>query len=209
MTLSDLRTALRDIIDQPNTSIFGNTQLNRFINDALRDVYQEIITRNPMYLYKSSTVATTANSYFTALPSDCVAVNRLVNSNGETLARMYTSNMDMAESTAEPIYFSVVGPNIHWWPKPGAAYTFTIYYHYLPADLSTDSSSPTLPYGYHDIVAWGAAIKTRIAKEDKVREYYDTYGSKLQNLLRVISIDTTNEAPRVKGSSHDFYIYNS
>ena len=207
MTLTQIRAHLRRLIDEPNTAKWSDANLNALINDATREIYGEIIRRNPMYLYKSGTVTTTASSYFTDIPTDCILLNRLVNSDGEILPRVDTTQMSMDGTAGEPEGFAVVGPHIHWYPMADAAYAITAYYHYMPDDMATDSSVPILPVGYHDILAYGAAIKCRTSKEDQIKEYIMLYGNKLELLLRAISVDQTNEAPRIKGAYHDFYLY--
>jgi hypothetical protein len=206
-TLSDIRTQVRDLIDQPNDGIFKNPQLNRIINDAAREVYQEILRRQPKYLHKSSTVSTTASTPYTDVPSDCVIINKIVNSSNETLAHIDLSSMDTTSSNGPPEGYEVTGPHIFWWPTPDAVYVHTIYYHHIPADMSADSDVPTLPYNCHDVISYGAAIKSRMSKEDKLNEYYAAYESKLSLLLHTIAVGQTNEAPRIKGAFHDFYIF--
>lgn len=207
MTLSELRTHFRYLVDQPYTAILGNTYANAIINDAAREIYQEILRRHPQYLHKSSSISTTASTPYTALPTDCVMVNKIINSSNETLPRFDLTQMDTTESSAQPVGFDITGPNVFWWPTPNAVYAHTIYYHYIPADMSADANSPTLPYGYHDAVSYGAAVKSRMIKDEQIREFMMTYENKLNLLLRAVAVGQTNEAPRVKGAYHDHYIY--
>lgn len=206
MTYTELIAHVRILIDQPNTVIWSDANIGALVNDSLRDIYQDIHRRCPKYLYKSASVATVASTYTTAVPSDCAMMDKIVNSSNETLPRLKTMQMDMAESSGEPEAYDIVGPNIFWFPKPNGAYTLTAYYSYMPANIS-GTTEPTLPYGYHDVVAWGAALKSRIIKDEQFREYTMIYQDKLSKLLRACMVDTLNEAPRINGAYHDFYLY--
>ena len=207
MTLSEIRDHVRRLIDQPHSAIWSDAKLNALINDAAREIYQEILRRHPKYLHKSSSISTTASTPYTSLPSDCVMVNKIVNSSNETLPRFDLTQMDTSESSTQPEGFDITGPNVFWWPTPNAVYAHTIYYNYIPTDMSADANSPTLPYGYHDVVAYGAALKSRMIKDEQIREFMMLYENKLNLLLRAVAVGQTNEAPRVKGAYHDFYIF--
>lgn len=205
MTLAELRAYWRVITDNPNTAVWGNTNVNLMLNGAYREIINEIMGRDPMYFHKSSTVSTTANTPYTDLPSDCVVINKIINSSEETLPYFDMTQQNMDEGHSQPTNFATTGPHIFWYPVPDSTYTFTIYYHYSPSDMSGDSDSPVLPPGYHDLVAWGAAINSRTAKEEQLQEYIMKYEKKLKLLLRTIMIKQTNEAPRIKEGGHDFY----
>jgi len=198
MTLAQLRARLRILIDSPHTAIWSDVNINDMLNDAYTDVINEIGQRYPKYYTKTGTVATVANNPFTALPSDCTTLNKLVDANGVPI--VYTDSTKFAlvdVGTGTPAGFDVAGRNIWWYPTPTAVASYTAYYHYLPASLSSDSSVPELPPNFHDIVCYGAAIKTRLAKEESLREYAEAYNSKLAMLLHQINIAQTNSPHRV------------
>lgn len=206
-TLENNRDLLRIFIDQPHTGIWSNANLNTLINAAYREIVAEIMRRWPNYYHKESTITTTANTPYVDVPSDCVNVNKIINSSSETLARLDLTQMDFTESNGEPTNFAVTGPHVYFWPEPDAAYTFRIDYHYCPSDLSSDSSVPELPVLYQDILAYGAAVKSRIAKEESLPEYQMQYKNKLDMILHSVAIESTNETPRVKGGYHEFYLF--
>lgn len=206
MTLSEIRSFLRILIDSPHSAVWSNTNLNSLINSSYREVVDEIIRRNPRYYYKSGTITTTASGQTTALPSDCITPNKIVNASNIALTFLDNTQIALDVTPGEPTNFAVMGPNLLWYPKADAAYSFTLWYHYRPTDLSAESDSPTLPPGSHDILAYGAAINCRIAKEDATQEYFIKYRNKLDLLLRNIMVEQTNQAPRIKGSNNDFYM---
>ena len=205
MTLAEIRSYLRVIIDQPHTAIWSNANLNTLINGAYREVVGEILQRNPDYFVKTGTVTTVANTYHVSLPSDCMLLNKLVDSDGEALLEKNMRHMNLGENAGEPTHIYVTGSQVRFWPKPSSAIAYTAYYHYMPSDL-TEATSPELPPGLHDILAWGAAIKCKTGKEEAINEYVLQFQQKLKVLLRMIMISTTNESPRVKGQTHDFYL---
>jgi hypothetical protein len=205
MTLSDIRAHWRLLVDEPTTVKWSSANANKLINDSYRTICQEIMRRWPNYFHKSSTVTTTASTRYTDLPSDCVFTNKILNSSNETLPTIADGDIDM-DLTGTPTSYAIRGPHIYWDSQPTAAETFTILYHYMPTDLTLDTDTPTLPPGYHDVLAYGAAVISRMAKEDKIQEYAMTYTNKLELLLRAISVEQTGEMPRVKGEYHDHYL---
>ena len=208
MTLTEIRAYTRVLIDQPNTAIWSTTNLDLMINGAYRDVVSEILRRNPKYFHKSSTISSTASTPYTNLPSDCVIVNKIVNSEEETLPVMDLTQQNMDADHGEPTNIDITGPKVFWYPVPDAVYAFTIYYHYIPSDMTATSDTPVLPPGFHDIIAYGAAINSRMAKEEQLQEYMIRYEKKLQLLLHSIAVGQTNEAPRIHGAYNDFYLNN-
>jgi len=197
MTLATIRSLLKVLIDQPNTGIWSTANLNTLIFSEYRDICNEIIRRWPNYYITSSSIVTVASTSTTALPSSCTYLNKLVDSDGNTVNWVPSSQFDHTASNAEPEKFDVIGRNIWWNPTPDAIYTYTAYYSAMPTDLSADGDTPILPPNFHDILAYGAAIKSRIAKEDKINEYVMLYDRMKDNLLHQISISQTNNARRV------------
>jgi len=197
MTVSSIRALLRVLIDQPSTNIWSTANLNTLIFSEYRNLINEITERNPDYYITSGSVSTTANVEFTDLPSTCTLLKKLTDSDGNTVKHNHDSQFDHTATSTEPLRFDVKGRKIWWNPKPDTVYTYTAYYHYQPTDLSADSDVPELPPNFHDILAYGAAVKSRLAKDEQIAEYMAIYEQKKQNLLHQIGISQTNNPRRV------------
>jgi hypothetical protein len=197
MIVSSIRSLLRVLIDEPTTAKWSNANLNSLIFSEYRDLTSAITERSPDYYVKSASVATVASTDWTDLPSDCTLLKKLVNSEGETILWQRSSQFNHTADSSEPICFDVVGRHIWWSPQPDAVYSYTAYYHYMPTDLSGESDVPELPPNFHDILAYGTAVKSRMAKEDNIAQYHAIYQQKLGMLLHQIGISQTNFPRRV------------
>lgn len=198
MTVSQIRDLLKIIADIKGTSIWSTANLNSLIFSEYRNLCNEITGVWPDHFVKSSTVTTTANTDFTDLPSDCTILKKLVDSSGNTLRWVHNSQFDHSESHAEPTKFDVIGRKIWWGTTPDTTYTYTIFYHYQPADLTLDADTPSaLPPNLHDVIAYGVAVNSKIAKDDNVRELWEQYNRRKDLLMHQIGIVQTNNARRV------------
>lgn len=197
MTVSQIRDLLRVLIDAPHQGVWTNTNLSTLIFSEYRDLCNAITERNPDYYVKSGTMATIASNKFTALPSDCTIMKKLIDSDGNTIRFLHNSQFDHTEANTKPLRFDIVGRNVWWNPTPDAVYSYTAFYHYQPTDLSGDSDTPELPPNFHDILAYGVAVNSRIAKEEKIDEYLMRYDRKKKMLLHQIGISQTNNSRRV------------
>jgi hypothetical protein len=146
----------------------------------------------------TGTVVTVASTATTALPSGCTYPSKLVNSDGETVRYVPLSQFDHTSANTEPECFCINGRNIWWNPTPDAVYTYTIYYNAMPTDLAADGDTPNLPPNFHDILAYGVAVNSRLAKDEQIRDFAYKYERKLEMLLHQISVEQTNNAPRVR-----------
>ena len=198
MTVSQIRDLLKIIADIKGTAIWSTANLNSLIYAEYRDLCNEIVNRWPDYFLTSASVSTVASNDFTNLPSDCITLKKIVDDDGNTLRWVHNSQFDHSETHAEPTKFDRVGSKIWWGTTPDAVYTFTAYYHNQPTDLSSDSDTPSaLPPNFHDILAYGAALHSKMAKDENIRELYEQYERRKELLLRQIGMVQTNNARRV------------
>lgn len=198
MTVTQIRSLLRILIDSPHTAIWSDANLNSLLFSEYRDLCNEITQHNPDYYTKStSSLLTIAANKFTALPSDCTIMKKIIDSNGNTVKYVHNSQFDHVAANTQPLRFDIVGRNVWWNPTPDAIYTYSAFYHYMPTDLSADSDVPELPPNFHDIIAYGVAVNSRIAKEENINEYMMQYERKKKMLLHQIGISQTNNSRRV------------
>lgn len=197
MTVASIRSLLRVLIDEPTIAKWTNPNLNTLIFSEYRDICNEIARRWPEYYNTSSSISTTANTRTTALPTTCTYFKKLVNSDGETLRYAPPNQFDHTSSNGSPVRYCVTGRNFWWNPTPDTIYTYTAFYSAMPTDLTGDGDTPDLPPNFHDILAYGTAVKSRLAKEENIAQYYNIYQQKLDMLLHQIGVDQTNNPRRV------------
>ena len=197
MTTTSILALLRILIDEPNTAKWTDANLYSLMYSEYRNICNEITRRNAKYYTKSGSIATIINNDYTDLPTDCTLINKIVDSDGNTMKWLDSSQFNHSSTNGAPAYFDVIGRYIWWGPgKPDAIYTYTAHYHYQPTDLIA-GAVPELPPNFHDILAYGTAVNSRLAKEDNIREYMGIYQEKLDTLLHQISIPQTNNPRRV------------
>jgi hypothetical protein len=197
MTVSQIRALVKVLGDIKGTAIWSDANLNTLIYSEYRDICNEIVARWPKYYITSSSVATTANTATTALPTSCTYFNKLVDSEGCVLAYLPSSQFDHTAANSKPLRYDIVGRNFWWNPTPDAIYTFTGYYNAMPTDLSGETDVPSLPPNFHDILAYAVAVNSKMVKDEDARDIYSKYARKKEMLLHQIGITQTNNARRV------------
>jgi len=203
-TLSQLVTEFRQIIDQPNTAIVTAAMANREINKATNELYTLMLERNPRYFLTSSTISTTASTAFVNYPSDCVTPNKLLDSDSLTIPHRDLEAFDYYADSGEPTAWDTVGRRFIFSPIPDAVYTYTVYYTYMPTDMSANDDTPTFIPGYENIIALKAAINSQMIREEDVRDKIQyEYASSLKAFLNAVGSAPTAASRRTVDSTYD------
>jgi len=208
MTRSELVTEYRRLIDQPHENIVTSTMANADINTAYRELINKIVGWNYRAYYTSSTITTTANVAYVALPSDCIWVNKLMDSACEQLPHKDLELFDISLSAGTPLAWDTAGRKIYFTPTASSALTYTIWYTYMPSNLSSNSSTPEFIPGFEDIIALKAAINSKLIREEEAKDMVQLqYGERLNALRLAIMTQQTSSSKRVIGSSYDIGEY--
>ena len=162
LTLSGLRTQLRDLIDEPaNAGKAINARLLRWLNAAQTELATEVDNVIEGYYESSETITTTADTLTYALPSDWRSTVRIENDAGANLlpyrSEDFTYTTDTTSETAD--YFWIQGKYIWLYPTPSTTgETYTHFYLTEPTDMSADGGYPDFPPGHERLLAYKAAI---------------------------------------------------
>lgn len=204
-TRSELVTAFRDWVDQQHIGTIGTTIANREINRAYRQLIQMISAWNDRFYLKSGTITTTSGTQYVAVPSDCVMVKRLVDSDNDDLRHSDVDNFDLSLDNGTPVLWDKTGQYIRFNPTPSTSTaTYTIYYTYMPAELSADGSTPEFVPGYEDLIALKAAINSKMIRDEEVREMAQlSYLEDVKNLRHAVMTQQTGGGRRVIDSNYD------
>ncbi len=204
-TRSELVTEFRQWIDQPHTAIVTSTMANYEINKAYKELIALINTWNDKFYLTTSTVTTTASTQYVSLPTDCVMVKRLVDSDGEELQHMNLDQFNYSLENGEPIYWDLAGRYIRFSPTPDAStYVYTIYYTKMPAELSTDTTEPEFIPGYEGLIAMKAAINSKLIREESTKEMAQmAYYEELKALRHAVITQYTGGGSRIIDSFYD------
>ena len=204
-TRSELVTEFRDWIDQPHTAIISPTVANREINRAYKQLVQMINSWNDKWYLTSSTITTTASTQYVSVPSDCVMVKKLVDSDGYELKHVDLERFDLSVANAEPCRWDKAGPYIRFNPIPDAStYTYTIYYTKMPAELSSDSATPEFIPGYEGLIALKAALNSKRIRDEETQVLALTnYREDIENLRHAVMTQQTGGGSRALDSDYD------
>jgi len=204
-TRSELVTEFRDWIDQPHTGIISSTIANREINRAYKQLIQMINSWNDKWYLTSSTITTTASTQYVSVPSDCVMVKKLVDSDGYELKHVDLERFDLSVANAEPCRWDKAGPYIRFNPIPNAStYVYTIYYTKMPSELSTDEATPEFVPGYEGLIALKAAINSKLIRDEETRYLAQmTYMEDVKNLRHAVMTQQTGGGSRALDSDYD------
>jgi len=168
-TLNEMRLELRTKVGSPNPLDTPNATLDRFINEA----YREIGTKHPFHETRCiATMSTVSGTSRYNLPDDCVALRAVWDStNGRKLrkagARMLAERSRGAtERYSQPTHYIRAGRYIELLSAPDGLYSLTIYYNTHVATLVEDDDEPVIPATWHP----GIVLLARYKYWD---EFYD------------------------------------
>ncbi len=204
-TRSELVTEFRQWIDQPHIAVVTATMANYEINKAYREMIALINTWNDKFYLTTGTITTTVSVQHVAVPSDCVMVKRLVDSDGTTLKHINLDQFNYSLASGEPIGWDTAGRYIRFSPVPDAStYSYTIYYTKMPSELSTDAATPEFIPGYDGLIALKAAINSKLIRDENTREMAQlAYLEELKALRHVVITQQTGGGSRVINSDYD------
>lgn len=178
MTLSELRSLVSFYVDDLQQTYFTPTQLDLFLNKALREVQKYIIGAGQDYFQKC--VYTTLVSYPTpqtnyVLPEDFLKLNRLEvvvsgtapNENVVPVSPITLNQKDLIySSTGTPSCYYFKNNRLVLLPAPNLPQTLRLWYVYLVPEMQNDFDVPDCPETYQEMIAILAAVDCFI-KDDR------------------------------------------
>lgn len=170
--LSDLRTRVLTITNEASTSsIFTSTVLNRFINDAERD-----IAAKTGCLEHIDSLTTTASTR--SVPFSGYKVKNLeyipVSGTRIGLPKITLKHFGrLPLSGATPQYWTQWGGFVLIEPIPASAYTlYATISDYPLIEMSSDTDEPTIPATYYEDLIWYAVSRCYMRKGRREQAAY-------------------------------------
>lgn len=170
--LSDLRTRVLTITNEASTSsIFTSTVLNRFINDAERD-----IAAKTGCLEHIDSLTTTASTR--SVPFSGYKVKNLeyipVSGTRIGLPKITLKHFGRLPLTGTtPQYWTQWGGFVLIEPIPASAYTlYATISDYPLVEMSSDTDEPTIPSTYHEDLVWYAVSRCYMRKGRREQAAY-------------------------------------
>jgi hypothetical protein len=105
-------------------------------------------------------------------------------------------------SSGRPTAYTVVGNQITLWPTPDAAYSLSLRYWRLPADMVADGDEPEIPAQYHEILVAYAMQKAYARENDYTssRFWKEEWEAGVAKIRGEVQADTFSGPKQVGGS---------
>lgn len=184
-TLSDLRTAVRDALDEPTPARWANAQLDRYLNQAMFRVWNEVRRLRKDYFvralastdetvqvlcenYDTANLAVTVNGTTMELPADFaeLVLFEVTTSGREQLRFVWRAMTDplfraaREQTTAQDpdiFYFDIYDSRtLIYAPLSSVALDTRLFYVFRPAELSGDDTEMEMPAPLDLAVVWYA-----------------------------------------------------
>lgn len=194
-TLLQIRTKVRERLNEPSARFFSDVQLTNWINEGAGD-----IARRTETLLTSGTVSLIANQQQYAAPVDVQRIHRMeAEMTGDTRVHVLEyrdfNNMDEVWWARQkdtvghhPYYYTLWGfpPSltITVYPTPDTNGTLRIFYYKTPTVAVADGDTIQVPGGWEDLVVDYAEFHAlRTARDGRWQEAKQLYEQKVMDMF--------------------------
>lgn len=182
--LGQLRTDLRDLLNEPVAGFWSDAQLNRYLSKGATRVYSIIVAMRqewftiPMtFLTQTYVPNVVSNSY--VVPNDLMEIRRVeliqdTSAPETTIVKLDEMKFPRTEAggdwlftaPGQPVRYIFKNQNITLLPPPDGVYTIRLWYTQRPLDITVDSAVPTTPIDFHDMLVYYAGMLAKRQNED-------------------------------------------
>lgn len=167
MTLTELRAYVSYLVDDLDQTYFTPVQLNRFLNEGLRQCQKKLIQSGNNWYLRRATRSLVANQQDYKLPCDFLKLNRIeivtnpgINETSYSLSSITTNQQGgFAKYSQNPVVFFLEKDLLMLVPIPQLVNTMRLYYTYRVEEMVLDADEPDAPIEYHDYIALLAALE--------------------------------------------------
>lgn len=172
-TRAQLRSGARALADAENDRNVGDTLLNGWIDDAIRELWRAKVDVDPDTYAIRTAIATTSGTQSYSLPSDFMQIRRVDRVTGTNTYDMIVEAPPLLEldfnntNSGEALQYRVMGggalglPLLWLLPDPGTA-SYAVWYAQSPQPLAADGTNLDCTHGEDRYVQ--SAVAARIAK---------------------------------------------
>lgn len=160
-TLVQLRDEARQLANMENSEFASDAEVNRYVNSAIRDLYDKLVqARGEQYYRVTENLTTTADQSTVALSGLSSDFYKLLGIDLQLSGRwlemramdFHHRNNFQLSTTGRPIAYLIKGADLEFFPTPGAVYTIRVHYLPLPTTLSLDADTFDGINGWEDWV---------------------------------------------------------
>lgn len=161
----------RVLNDKLDDEDFDPDMVDRFINDAQRDIFNQFELPFQEKIFQGTIPG---GSTIFQLPADLASIQSQSMAGVRNFSRMKTTfrNLfdafpDISNNTpSAPSYWAQYAGNILLSAPTDADYTLTVYYIKKPITLEDDTDIPEVPYEFEELLVLGAYIRVLKRNED-------------------------------------------
>lgn len=167
MTFLELRQLVSYWVDDLSMTYFTPTQINRFLNNAQREVQKLVLGAGQDFYVKCAQTTLVVNQRDYVLPDDFYKVNRLEAvisgvvpfENVVRLSPISPNQLDLigTQNGTPSVYFFKKNRFVIY-PAPDTALTLRMLYSYKVADMVLDTDLPDVPEPFNEMIAVLAAM---------------------------------------------------
>lgn len=212
MTRSEMRALILSWLDDPNGAYFTSTVVNRWLDNAQKQVQMELLQAGQNWYEKKVLTTTVAYQADYVFPSDFMVLHRVeiiisgtgVNENRQPLTPITINQQDLVPIVqGRPTNYYLNKDRMTLSPTPDNAYTMRLYYSYRVSDIASDSDTPDVPEQFQEYMAILACFDGFI-KDDRAPENLMAKKQKYEHLLTQMKNDRNQDVPRQVVMVQDF-----
>ena len=177
MNLGELRTSMRNLLNEATPGFWSNAQLDAYINLAQTRVNSIISSTRQDYFTTITTFQTVAGTRSYAFPTSCKYIrrieiydtadaNNIIKIDELKFPRLEANGDWLFTKNAQPKRYVITGTQFDLLPIPDSVYDMRVYYDMLPNPLSIDVDTPTIPADFHDMIVFWACLLAKKQNED-------------------------------------------
>jgi hypothetical protein len=207
MNRSELRSMVRNLLNETSAGFWTDAQLNSYINLSVQRLNSIISATREDYFTVSATFVTTPGTKSYNFPSDCNYIRRMEiysTTDSSDIVKIDELKWPRSEAggdwpfaqTGQPQRYTIVGTHFDLLPIPDNGYPIRVYYDARKADLSTDAQSPSSPLDYHDMIVYWDCLLAKKQNEDDDTGFASLFNARKVELIEML-INRGGEDPKI------------
>jgi hypothetical protein len=194
MNLGEIRTVVRDLLNEEVAGFWTDAQLNSYISMAQSRVNSIITNIRQDYFTISATFQTTTGTKSYSLPSDCTYIrrmeiydiadpNNIIKIDELKFPRLEANGDWLFTQNGQPKKYVVIAKAFDLLPIPDSVYNIRIYYDAVQTALATNTDTPTSPVEYHDLLVYWACVLAKKQNEDDDTGFMGLFNTRKAELI--------------------------